>query len=165
MFTLSAFSTFLKLIPMNHIETKSFLFGDKRKDQCWFPYFKPCQHPANTMDTHIYTHTQKQYLLATVFLGAGEGLGVDVGQGDVLIPLQVPHQHSDLGLDQANPKEGPPRRAFRLSFTPTTMRDGSRRGPQGTIIQWFVSWFYKYLNSVKAREGTIYWSIFVICFY
>jgi hypothetical protein len=26
-----------------------------------------------------------------------------VGQGDVLIPLQVPHQHSDLGLHQSNP--------------------------------------------------------------
>ena len=48
-------------------------------------------------------NTTKQYSLATVFLGAREGLGVDVGQGDVLIPLQVPHQHSDLGLHQSNP--------------------------------------------------------------
>lgn len=28
MFTLSAFSTFLKMIPMNHMDTKSFLSGD-----------------------------------------------------------------------------------------------------------------------------------------
>lgn len=42
--------------------------------------------------------------LVTVFLGPGEGLGVDVSQGDVLVPLQVSHQNSDLGLHQTDPE-------------------------------------------------------------
>lgn len=34
--------------------------------------------------------------LIAVLLGTREGLWVDVGQGDVLVPLQVSHQNSDL---------------------------------------------------------------------
>lgn len=34
--------------------------------------------------------------LIAVLLGTREGLWVDVSQGDVLVPLQVPHQNSDL---------------------------------------------------------------------
>lgn len=34
--------------------------------------------------------------LVAVLLGPREGLGVDVSQGDVLIPLQVSHQNADL---------------------------------------------------------------------
>ena len=59
----------------------------------------------NTL-VNTLVNTAKQHSLATVLLGAREGLGVDVGQGDVLVPLQVSHQHSDLGLHQPNPVEG-----------------------------------------------------------
>lgn len=34
--------------------------------------------------------------LVAVLLGPGEGLGVDMSQGDVLVPLQVSHQNADL---------------------------------------------------------------------
>lgn len=34
--------------------------------------------------------------LIAVLLGTREGLRVDVSQGDVLVPLQVSHQDSDL---------------------------------------------------------------------
>lgn len=34
--------------------------------------------------------------LVAVLFGPGEGLGVDMSQGDVLIPLQVSHQNADL---------------------------------------------------------------------
>lgn len=34
--------------------------------------------------------------LVAVLFGPGEGLGVDVSQGDVLVPLQVSHQNADL---------------------------------------------------------------------
>lgn len=44
-------------------------------------------------------------LVAVLFV-AGEGLGVDVSQGDVLVPLEVSHQDPDLRLHQANPGGG-----------------------------------------------------------
>lgn len=34
--------------------------------------------------------------LVAVLFGTREGLWVDVSQGDVLVPLQVSHQNSDL---------------------------------------------------------------------
>lgn len=41
--------------------------------------------------------------LVAVLFGTREGLWVDVSQGDVLVPLQVPHQNPDLWLHQTNP--------------------------------------------------------------
>lgn len=41
--------------------------------------------------------------LVAVLFGTREGLWVDVSQGDVLVPLQVSHQNSDLWLHQTNP--------------------------------------------------------------
>lgn len=34
--------------------------------------------------------------LVAVLFGPWEGLGVDMSQGDVLVPLQVPHQNTNL---------------------------------------------------------------------
>lgn len=34
--------------------------------------------------------------LVAVLFGAREGLGVDMSQGDVLVPLEVSHQNADL---------------------------------------------------------------------
>lgn len=39
---------------------------------------------------------EKVDLLIAVLFGPGEGLWVDVSQGDVFIPLQVSHQNADL---------------------------------------------------------------------
>ena len=41
--------------------------------------------------------------LIAVFFGAWEGLGVDMSQGDVLVPFKVSHQDADLRLHQTDP--------------------------------------------------------------
>lgn len=46
----------------------------------------------------------KADLLVAVLFWAREGLGVDMSQGDELIPLQVSHQNANLRLHQADPE-------------------------------------------------------------
>lgn len=41
--------------------------------------------------------------LIAVLFGAREGLGVDMSQGDVLVPFKVSHQDADLRLHQTDP--------------------------------------------------------------
>lgn len=96
MFTLSAFSTFLKMIPINHIDTKSFLLEKNTKR---------ARSLRICLDVLVERLWMKLDSLVPVLFRSREWLGVYMSQGNVLVPLQVSHQNTDLWLHQADPGE------------------------------------------------------------
>lgn len=71
------------------MDTKSFLLDGKHTQ-------RPLEECCDGQDHCQRVGGGEVDSLIAVLLGTREGLWVDVSQGDVLVPLQVSHQDSDL---------------------------------------------------------------------
>ena len=112
----------------------------------------------------------KQNSLAAVLFGAREGLGVDMSQGDVLIPLQVSHQNSDFWLHQTDPEgktsvcihRGAGNNLSSLPLVKNTFRN-TKQKVRYAAIRWLSSNALTQkkfsLNTMKAESGFVWFQL------
>lgn len=105
------------------VQQKLAELSEKRFDWwlSWWFLFSP---------SRLYVWINLDSLVAVLF-GAREGLGVDMSQGDVLVPLEVSHQNADLWLHQTNPEGKTSQRGAIFSINRLLV---------GTLVLWVGYW-------------------------